>query len=175
MWRVNLSPFPDSLSISWFSLHFLILSPFPLHFLILSSFSRSPAATRCATLGFNKCARQEMAILVSGYPSSQRMTSVQCLASMTSFWQKVPIVPKSLQRRQILWGTKILAVFTFFIQRAELYCNDTAALQYIGCHHNIFIFGNIKKYIHFIWKYQTISLFGIIKHYLFIWHYKAIH
>ena len=86
----------------------------------------------------------------------------QCLASMPSFWQKVPIVPKSLQRRQILWPTKILAVFTFFIQRAELYCNDTAALQYIGCHHNIFIFGNIKifgsikQYIHFLWQYQTI-------------------
>ena len=32
-----------SLSISPFSLHFLILSPFPLHFLVLSPFSHSQA------------------------------------------------------------------------------------------------------------------------------------
>ena len=66
--RVNLSPFPHSLSLSSFSLHFLILSPFPhslsissfslhillfsfsLHFLILSPFARSQDATSCATL-----------------------------------------------------------------------------------------------------------------------------
>ena len=44
MQKVNLSPFPYSLSISVLSLHFLIFSPFPLHFLILSPFPRSPAA-----------------------------------------------------------------------------------------------------------------------------------